>query len=102
MRVTFSRVLRRKLVTAFQKLDIENRLAFNEQRLPAVIAAAQGESLQELLTSASGELRAIQLRYGAILFRGFALNRETRKKGLAVATASDPANLYIWKVPGKP
>ncbi len=31
-----------------------------------------------------------------------ALNRETRKKGLAVATASDSANLYIWKVPGKP
>jgi len=31
-----------------------------------------------------------------------ALNRETRKKGLAVATASDSANLYIWKVTGKP
>jgi hypothetical protein len=31
-----------------------------------------------------------------------ALNRETRKKGLAVATSSDSANLYIWKVTGKP
>jgi hypothetical protein len=31
-----------------------------------------------------------------------ALNRETRKKGLAVATASDSANLYIWKVTRKP
>jgi hypothetical protein len=26
-----------------------------------------------------------------------ALNRETRKKGLAVATSSDSDNLYIWK-----
>ena len=31
-----------------------------------------------------------------------ALNRETHKKGLAVATSSDSANLYIWKVTGKP
>ncbi len=31
-----------------------------------------------------------------------ALNRETRKKGMAVATSSDPENLYIWKVRGKP
>ena len=31
-----------------------------------------------------------------------ALNRETRKKGLAVATSSDSANLYIWKVTCKP
>ena len=90
-------------MTAFQKPDTENRLAFiNEQKPPAVITAAQGESLQELLTSASGELRAIQRRYGTILFRGFALNRETRKKGLAVATASDSANLYIWKVTRMP
>jgi hypothetical protein len=58
-------------VTAFQKPDIENRLAFiNEQKLPAVISAAQGESLPYLLASASEELRAIRRRYGAILFRG--------------------------------
>jgi len=31
-----------------------------------------------------------------------ALNRETRKKGLAVATSSDSGNLYIWKVTRKP
>ena len=31
-----------------------------------------------------------------------ALRRETRKKGLAVVTSSDSANLYIWKVTRKP
>jgi hypothetical protein len=30
-----------------------------------------------------------------------ALNRETHKKGLSVATSSDSANLYMWKVTGK-
>ena len=31
-----------------------------------------------------------------------ALNRETHNRGMVVATSSDPANLYIWKVTGKP
>jgi hypothetical protein len=89
MRITFSRVLRRKLATAFQKPDIESRLAFiNEQKLPAVITAAQSESLQELLTSAPGELRAIQPRYGALLFRGFALHRALRHRRAAANKAS--------------
>ena len=79
-------------MTAFQKPDTENRLAFiNEQKPPAVITAAQGESLQELLTSASGELRAIQRRYGTILFRGFALNRETRNRHRGESHLSAPA-----------
>lgn len=30
-----------------------------------------------------------------------ALNRETHKRGLVVATSSDSANLYIWKVTRK-
>lgn len=30
-----------------------------------------------------------------------ALNRATRKRGLAVSTSSDPDNLYIWKSDGK-
>ncbi len=41
MRVTFFSVFRSRLVTVFQKPNIEDRLAFiNEQKLPAVITAA--------------------------------------------------------------
>jgi alpha-ketoglutarate-dependent taurine dioxygenase len=52
----------------------DNRLDFfNEQKLPAVIAASKGESLLELLNNSAQALSAIQRRYGAILFRGFGL-----------------------------
>lgn len=58
----------------FQESSVEGRLDFfNEQQLPAVITAAPGESLPELLASASQGLQAVRRRYGAILFRGFDL-----------------------------
>lgn len=54
--------------------SIENRLDFfNEQQLPAVVTAAEGESLSELLDDSAPQLAAVQRRYGAILFRGFGL-----------------------------
>jgi len=54
--------------------SLKHRLSFfNEQELPAAITATNGESLLELLTGEAQELAAIQLRYGAILFRGFGL-----------------------------
>lgn len=54
--------------------SLENRLDFiNEQQLPAVVRAAEHESLFELLDAAAPQLAAIQRRFGAILFRGFAL-----------------------------
>ena len=96
MRVTFFRVLRSKRVTAFQKPNIEDRLVFiNEQKLPAVISAAQGEALPELLTNASEELAAIQLRYGAILFRGFALGTAQDFHAVAAQCFGDLLRPYL-------
>jgi alpha-ketoglutarate-dependent taurine dioxygenase len=61
-------------VTVIHQPALENRLTFfNEQQLPAVIKAGEGESLRDLLADASEELAAIKGRYGAILFRGFNL-----------------------------
>jgi alpha-ketoglutarate-dependent taurine dioxygenase len=54
--------------------SIQGRLEFlNERRLPALVTAAPGESLGELLAVFREPLEAVQLKYGAILFRGFGL-----------------------------
>ena len=54
--------------------QIEDRLEFlDERKLPAVIRQIAGESLHTLLTDAREPLAAIRRRYGAILFRGFAI-----------------------------
>ena len=54
--------------------SIQGRLEFlNERKLPAVVTAISGESLGELLSEMREPLEAAQLKYGAILFRGFDL-----------------------------
>ena len=53
---------------------IDDRLEFlNERKLPAMITAFAGESLQSLLKEEKDSLAAIRQKYGAILFRGFDL-----------------------------
>jgi len=61
------------LEQSIQKM--QDRLEFlNEKKLPAVITAIPGESLQTLLAGERNSLAEIRLRFGAILFRGFDLS----------------------------
>jgi alpha-ketoglutarate-dependent taurine dioxygenase len=53
---------------------VQSRITFlNERKLPAIITAEAGESLESLMASSRTELTAIQAQHGAILFRGFGL-----------------------------
>jgi hypothetical protein len=55
-------------------VGIDSRLSFlNAERLPAVITARPGETMDTLLSQARDSLAAIRLQYGAILLRGFGL-----------------------------
>jgi len=53
---------------------LEGRLEFlNERKLPAVIRAREGETIEALMTESRESLAAILRQYGAVLFRGFGL-----------------------------
>jgi alpha-ketoglutarate-dependent taurine dioxygenase len=54
--------------------QLEDRVEFlNEENLPAMIRSVAGETLEDLLRAEREPLREMLRRYGAILFRGFAL-----------------------------
>jgi alpha-ketoglutarate-dependent taurine dioxygenase len=54
---------------------LDDRIQFlNEQHLPAVICAAEGESLPGLLSEQAEAIAGVLRRNGAILFRGFPLD----------------------------
>jgi alpha-ketoglutarate-dependent taurine dioxygenase len=80
-------------------LTLENRLDFfNEQQLPAVVRAAERESLLELLEGAAPQLAAIQRRFGAILFRGFGLRSAEDFHAAAACCFRGAFRLYLGGV----
>ncbi len=83
-------------MAGFPGTSVENRLVFlNEQKLPAVITAAQGESLLEFMDSVPKELEVLQRRYGAILFRGFDLRTAEEFYAVAAHCFGDTWRSYL-------
>jgi hypothetical protein len=90
-------------LAGFPGTSVENRLVFlNEQKLPAVITAAQGESLLEFMDSTPKELEAIRQRYGAILFRGFDLRTAEDFHTVAAHCFGDTLRPYLGGKPAGP
>jgi alpha-ketoglutarate-dependent taurine dioxygenase len=82
-----------------QEEKIEDRLVFlNERKLPAVITPVAGESLHTLLTEARDSLTAIRQKYGAILFRGFALSTPDDFRAAAALSFENGLRSYIGGV----
>lgn len=81
------------------EVPLEDRLQFlNERKLPAVITAGTGESLQTLLNVERDSLAAIRQKYGAILFRGFDLSTAEDFRASAALSFDNGLRNYIGGV----
>src|SRR5215469_5895483 len=56
---------------------LDSHLEFlNDRKLPAVLTAGRGESLEGLLRGLGPSLDAVLTKHGAVLFRGFSLTAQ--------------------------